>query len=118
MPVRPMFVCENIFRAKILAERNHSNALFEVSDKTALITGGGSGIGAFMATALSDAGANVLLVGRRQDRLEAVLGRREGGVFAIDLGQSGAATQLAAAVSKANFSPAAAGAKGLKNKLN
>lgn len=105
MPVPPMFVCANIFRAKTLAEHNCGNALFDVADKTALITGGGSGIGAFMATALSDAGANVLLVGRRRDRLDAVLGQREGSVFAIDLGQNGAATRLAKAVSKAGFSP-------------
>ncbi len=56
MPVPPMFVCANIFQAKTLAEHNCGNALFDVADKTALITGGGSGIGAFMATALSDAG--------------------------------------------------------------
>ncbi len=58
-----------------------------------------------MATALSEAGANVLLVGGRQDRLEAVLGQRQGSVFATDLSQNRAATQLAEAVSKAGFSP-------------
>jgi NAD(P)-dependent dehydrogenase (short-subunit alcohol dehydrogenase family) len=105
MPVLLMFVYANIFRARILAEQSKGNALFDVADRTALITGGGSGIGAFMASALSDAGAKILVVGRRRDRLEAVLGQREGGIFSFDLGQNGAASRLAEAVAKAGFSP-------------
>ena len=105
MPVQQMFVCENIFRAKILAKLINSNDLFDLSGKTALITGGGSGIGAFLAGALSDAGAKILLVGRRQEKLEASLGRKVGATFAFDLGKNGAATKLADAVFKAGFSP-------------
>ncbi len=41
----------------------------DLSGKVALITGATSGIGAQQARALSDAGASVILVGRREDRL-------------------------------------------------
>jgi hypothetical protein len=71
----PMFVCVNIFLVKILAEHDLGKALFDVTDKTALITS--SGIGTFMATALFDAGANVIQVGRQRDRLEAVIAKRK-----------------------------------------
>ncbi len=71
MPVPPIFVCVNIFQARILAEHKFNNAWFNVAEKTALITGGG--IGAFMATARSITSANLILIGRRQDWLEAVL---------------------------------------------
>ena len=44
-------------------------SLFDLSGKVALITGATSGIGARQATALSEAGAFVILVGRRRQRL-------------------------------------------------
>ena len=68
----PMLVCANIFQAKILGEHKLNSAWFDAADKTELITGGGS-IGAYMATGLSDASADVTLVGWRMDILEAVL---------------------------------------------
>ena len=71
----PMLVCVNIFLVKILAEHDLGKALFDVTDKTALINS--SSIGTFMATALFDAGANVIQVGRQRDRLEAVIAKRE-----------------------------------------
>ena len=46
---------------------NVSKGLFSVAVKTALITGGGGGIGSFMAQSLADEGATILLVGRRED---------------------------------------------------
>jgi NAD(P)-dependent dehydrogenase (short-subunit alcohol dehydrogenase family) len=45
-------------------------ALFDLTGKVALITGATSGIGAQQARALSNAGASVVLVGRRDDRLK------------------------------------------------
>jgi NAD(P)-dependent dehydrogenase (short-subunit alcohol dehydrogenase family) len=46
-------------------------ALFDLSGKRALVTGGNSGIGAAMAQALGLAGARVLLVARREAELHA-----------------------------------------------
>lgn len=40
-----------------------------LAGKTALVTGGATGIGFAIATELYDAGANVIIVGRREDRL-------------------------------------------------
>ncbi|WP_433136219.1 SDR family NAD(P)-dependent oxidoreductase [Actinomadura nitritigenes] len=44
-----------------------------VAGRTALVTGGGSGLGAAMVTALADAGARVIAVGRDRPRLEGVV---------------------------------------------
>ena len=79
MPAPRMFVCANIFQVKILAEHDLGKALFDVTDKTALINS--SSIWTFMATALFDAGANVIQVGRQRDRLKAVIAKRESGVY-------------------------------------
>jgi NAD(P)-dependent dehydrogenase (short-subunit alcohol dehydrogenase family) len=53
-----------------------------IAGKTAIITGGGSGIGEGTALALARAGANVVICGRRQSALERVAGEieTEGGV--------------------------------------
>ena len=49
-----------------------STALFKLTNKVALITGATSGIGTRQAYALSEAGAAVVLLGRREDRLRGV----------------------------------------------
>lgn len=46
-------------------------ALFQLNGRTALVTGGNSGIGEAMATALGLAGARVMLMARRADALDA-----------------------------------------------
>jgi NAD(P)-dependent dehydrogenase (short-subunit alcohol dehydrogenase family) len=46
-------------------------SLFNLQGRTALVTGGNSGIGEAMASALAQAGANVLLMARRAEALEA-----------------------------------------------
>jgi NAD(P)-dependent dehydrogenase (short-subunit alcohol dehydrogenase family) len=46
-------------------------ALFQLQGRRALVTGGNSGIGEAMATALGLAGAQVILMARRQDALDA-----------------------------------------------
>lgn len=43
-----------------------------LSGKKALVTGGGSGVGAVIARALADAGAEVIICGRRREPLETV----------------------------------------------
>ena len=47
----------------------------DLAGRTAVVTGGGSGLGAAIATALHDAGAELVLVGRDEVRLEGVVGR-------------------------------------------
>lgn len=49
-----------------------------LKDRAALITGGGSGIGASCAKLFARAGARVMIVGRRLDKLETVKGDIEG----------------------------------------
>ena len=52
--------------------------------KTAIVTGGGSGIGQRMAERFAEHGAKVMLVGRKQEKLDAAAAgdrraRRDGG---------------------------------------
>jgi NAD(P)-dependent dehydrogenase (short-subunit alcohol dehydrogenase family) len=49
--------------------------------RSALVTGGGSGIGAACAAALTAAGARVTVLGRREDRLRAVVGAGDAAAF-------------------------------------
>lgn len=51
--------------------------LFRLDDETALVTGGGQGLGQFMAEALSDAGASVVLCSRKAEALEEVKAKIE-----------------------------------------
>ena len=43
---------------------------FNLADKSGLVTGAGSGIGKAMASGLVEAGAEVVIAGRKMDRLE------------------------------------------------
>src|SRR3954451_11573187 len=52
--------------------------LFRLDGKTAIVTGGGRGLGQYMAEALSDAGANVVLCARKKEALEEVKAEIEG----------------------------------------
>lgn len=53
--------------------------LFRLDGKTAIVTGGGRGLGRYMAEALSDAGANVVLCSRKIEPLEEVREEIEAG---------------------------------------
>jgi NAD(P)-dependent dehydrogenase (short-subunit alcohol dehydrogenase family) len=48
---------------------------FDLTGKTALVTGGGGVLGSAMARALADHGAHVVLLGRSRERVEAMAGR-------------------------------------------
>ena len=52
----------------------------DLTNRTAVITGGGSGIGAAIAGALADAGCRVAITGRRQQPLDDVTGNHGGQV--------------------------------------
>jgi NAD(P)-dependent dehydrogenase (short-subunit alcohol dehydrogenase family) len=83
------------------------NTLFSLHGRTALVTGGSSGIGLAMARALGLAGANVILVARRANDLTAAASwlQSEGinaQIKPFDLARSGAARDLGAALVKSN----------------
>jgi NAD(P)-dependent dehydrogenase (short-subunit alcohol dehydrogenase family) len=48
----------------------HPRELFDLSGKTAIVTGGGAGIGRQMAQALAESGANLVLCARKVERCE------------------------------------------------
>jgi NAD(P)-dependent dehydrogenase (short-subunit alcohol dehydrogenase family) len=50
----------------------HAASLFDLTGKTAVITGASSGLGVTFANALAANGANIVLAARREDRLKAV----------------------------------------------
>lgn len=61
--------------------------LFDLSGKTAIVTGGGKGIGRQMAQGLAEAGANVVLCARQAERCEQAAAELEQlGVRALGLG--------------------------------
>jgi len=74
--------------------------LFDLSGRTALVTGGSRGLGLQMAHALGEAGARVMISARKKDELEqAVHTLRESGIDAIsmaaDIGREADAMALA-----------------------
>jgi gluconate 5-dehydrogenase len=61
--------------------------LFDLGGRSAIVTGGGAGLGLVFAEALAEAGANVLLCGRQAERCEAAAAdlERAHGVRAIGM---------------------------------
>ncbi len=50
----------------------------DLSDRTAVVTGGGSGIGAAIAHGLAATGCRVVITGRRQERLDEIIHSHDG----------------------------------------
>ena len=71
-----------------------TKTLFDLTGKTALITGGGTGIGRAIAHALSDAGAYLIVIGRREDKLKETLEGRNGLPISVDLMGDGPLTTI------------------------
>ncbi|MCY4231062.1 MAG: SDR family NAD(P)-dependent oxidoreductase, partial [Alphaproteobacteria bacterium] len=71
--------------------------MFDLSGRTALVTGASGGIGAAIARALAARGGRVGLSGTREAALEALAGELDGAaVLPCDLADSAAADSLAA----------------------
>jgi NAD(P)-dependent dehydrogenase (short-subunit alcohol dehydrogenase family) len=77
--------------------------MFDLSGHTALVTGGGSGIGKHFAQILAQHGAAVVVAGRRPDKLEAVadsIRARGGKAFVVEMDVAHESS-VAAAIEKA-----------------
>jgi gluconate 5-dehydrogenase len=61
----------------------HSGNVFDLGGQTALITGGGTGLGFGMAKCFVAAGAKVILVGRRKEELEKACAQLGPNAFAL-----------------------------------
>ena len=69
--------------------------MFDLTGKVALVTGATGGIGGSIARALHNAGATVVLTGRRQEVLDKMSSEIEGSIaVAADFNQDGAAQDL------------------------
>ena len=81
----------------------HVRQLFDLSGRTALVTGGGRGIGRHLAIGLAEAGADVFVASRKLDACEEAaraiteLGRR-GVALQADVGRSEDVERLVAQV--------------------
>lgn len=87
--------------------KNEQNKSFSLEGETALITGGGTGLGFGIATCLAKAGAKVVLVGRREAELSAAAsGIGDSASYVIhDITQLEKAADLIEAAEKAAGSP-------------
>jgi NADP-dependent 3-hydroxy acid dehydrogenase YdfG len=69
-----------------------------LNGKTAVVTGGGTGIGAACALALADAGCRVAILGRREDKLRDTAAQQSAGepisVFACDVADRAAVDHI------------------------
>lgn len=83
-------------------------AIFDLSGRVAVVTGGGRGLGAHMATILAAAGASVVLLGRSVDQLTATVERirkqhpAQVVAIAADVGDA-ASLEMAAALAVKRF---------------
>ena len=62
----------------------HIKDLFDLTGKTAIVTGGSRGIGVEMAEGLAEAGANLMLCARREERLNETVEEFRGKGFTVE----------------------------------
>ncbi|MBX9457995.1 MAG: SDR family oxidoreductase [Rhizobium sp.] len=67
-------------------------------DRTAVITGGGTGIGAAVARRLAGEGAHLALIGRRREPLEAIAAETGAAIFQADAADGAAMAQATAGI--------------------
>lgn len=78
------------------------NALFNLTGKVALITGGSKGLGKAMARGLAEAGADIVISSRHEDELKSALGEilkgtdRRGAYLVADMSKRAETKKLAA----------------------
>ena len=74
----------------------------DIKNKVAWITGAGTGIGEGGAVALAEAGVNVILSGRRKDKLEEVAGRcgPKASIEVLDVSDKEAVFEVAERIAK------------------
>ena len=86
---------------------NKAKSPFDLTGETALITGGGTGLGLGMAKCLARAGARVVLVGRREAELKSAVAEigALASYVAHDITQLNRAGELVAAAEKTSGSP-------------
>ncbi len=82
--------------------------IFSLADERAIVTGGGSGLGAAIAECLLAAGARVVICGRRESVLQETCERLgEGASYVVhDISDLSKADQLVVAAARANRGPA------------
>ena len=85
-------------------------SLFDLTGRTALVTGGNSGLGLAMARALGRAGAGVILAARRPEETEAAIaGLESEGIAAlglrVDLAEADCAATVTAGIDRFGLSP-------------
>ena len=85
----------------------NSQSPFNLTGETALITGGGTGLGLGMAKCLANASAKVVLVGRREEELKKAVAEigSQASVVAHDITQLNRAGELIAAAEKIAGAP-------------
>ncbi|MEK6235235.1 MAG: SDR family NAD(P)-dependent oxidoreductase, partial [Planctomycetales bacterium] len=77
--------------------------MFDLSGRTALVTGGSQGLGKAMARGFAQAGADVVICSRSEDKLQAALDEildgtdRKGAYFVADLSRRQGSAELAQA---------------------
>ncbi len=77
------------------------NALFNLTGKVALITGGSKGLGKAMARGLAEAGADIVIASRHEDELKSALGEilkgtdRKGAYLVADMSKRAETRKLA-----------------------